>query len=313
MKIQINSEFASEIVLAVPYAYWLHMNGNLESVTTSIGMKPFYYFCDNVKEEFQSRTVNNSLAGLTQLPNDWIHHNAKVVTGTDYGKLSEHEQTAVNGVLDYSQWTAPQYEKIYNDYEFKELGKKYIVVNNNYNIEYGRDISKSKRYFNIESLYHIFNILTDKGYTIVYKRPNNTEFTIDENEQSTLHQGLTLTADVDQLGEISDYDLCDHYANVIKLQDLSSKYDYEYNELQLRINSNASGFITPNGGGGILCGYFSAPIAMHVTAGKELRPNYLTNKNSYFGKLSNNTLHPVIDEDNQSNYKKLLNKIKDIF
>jgi hypothetical protein len=311
MKIQINSEFAHELVLAIPYAYWLHTQGQLESVTTCKGMAPFYYFCDQVYEKYDTRTLDNKMAGLNKLPNNWIHHNALGAIGKHHHELTPEEQVNVNGVLDYRQWIPPDYKNRYNNVKF--IDRPYIVVNNNFNIESGNHISKSLRYFDIKALYDIFNILTDKGYIIVYKRPDNTEFAIDENEQLTLHQGLSLTANAVQLGEISDYDLCDHYTNVIKLQDLFSKHDYEYNELQLRINSNASGFITPNGGGGILCGYFSAPIVMHVPTGKELRTNYLTNKNSYFGKLSNNSLYPVIDPDNQSNYKKLLNKIKEVF
>ena len=37
-------EFTYELVLGVPYAYWLHKNGMLGSVTTSKGMKPYYWF-----------------------------------------------------------------------------------------------------------------------------------------------------------------------------------------------------------------------------------------------------------------------------
>ncbi len=47
--IKVNSEFASELVCVIPYAYWLHKRGELEKVITSKGMKPFYYFCDDVK------------------------------------------------------------------------------------------------------------------------------------------------------------------------------------------------------------------------------------------------------------------------
>ena len=52
---------------------------------------------------------------------------------------------------------------------------------------------------------------------------------------------------------------------------------------------------------------------MHVPSGKELRTNYLTNKDCYYNKLSNNTLYPVFDENNASNYNKLLTKIKEVY
>jgi len=311
MDIKINSEFAHELVLAVPYAYWLHVNGQLSSVTTSTGMSPFYYFCDNVQESFTSRTLDNSRAGLNALPNPWIHHNAVGVTGKEYDALTPEEQSVVNGVLDYKQWLAPDYKSVYNDVKLFET--PYIVVNNNFNVEYGNDISKTMRYFDIKSLYDIFNVLTEKGYTVIYKRPMNTEFAPDENEISSLRQNITLKANVEGIGELTDYELCEYYdGRVINLNKID-KPEYSYNELQLRIFANASGFVTPNGGGGILCGYFSAPVVMHVPSGKELRSNYLTNKDSYYSKLSDNTLHAVIDPNNKTNYGKLLEKIKEVF
>ena len=89
MVVRVNPEFGIELALAVPYAYYLHTQGKLDTVITSKGMKPFYYFCDDVREEFKSRTIDNAIAGCNELPNDWIH-------GVD----------SVNhpGVLDYSQW-----------------------------------------------------------------------------------------------------------------------------------------------------------------------------------------------------------------
>ena len=60
MIIKNNAEFGVELALAVPYAYWLHKNNQLEYVVTSKGMKPFYYFCDDVREEFQQRTIDNA-------------------------------------------------------------------------------------------------------------------------------------------------------------------------------------------------------------------------------------------------------------
>ena len=71
--IRTNCEFASELICVIPYAYWLHQNNKLEKVITSKGMKPFYYFCDDVREEFTQRTIDNSAAGLDELPNNWIH------------------------------------------------------------------------------------------------------------------------------------------------------------------------------------------------------------------------------------------------
>ena len=61
MLLEINPEFGIELALVVPYAYWLHKNNQLDEVVTSVGMKPFYYFCDNVHEDFKHRTIDNNV------------------------------------------------------------------------------------------------------------------------------------------------------------------------------------------------------------------------------------------------------------
>ena len=310
--IKINSEFASELVCVIPYTYWLHERGELEKVITSKGMKPFYYFCDDVEERFEVRTFDVNTNGQQDVPNNWIHHNSYAVVGRDHSELSEEEQSEVNGVLDYSQWTPPPYVDYYKTDEFNHL-KPYIIVNSNYNVEYGNDITQSMRYFDIKTLYETFNHLIDKGYTVIYKRPNNTEFTLDQNEMVTLGGKFMLTADVEGVGVISDYDLCNYYDKVINLNLLKEDYTYTYNELQMKLFSGADGFISTNGGGGFLCSYFGKPIIFYVPHGKELRPGYLTKSNSYVKKLSNANIHVVLDEGSTNDYSKLIKKIKEIF
>ena len=310
--IKVNSEFASELVCVIPYAYWLHKRGELEKVITSKGMKPFYYFCDDVEERFEIRTFDINTNGLKDVPNVWIHHNSYAVVGKDHSELSIEEQSEVNGVLDYSQWTPPPYADYYQIDEFNHL-KPYIVVNSNYNVEYGNDITKSMRYIDIKTLHEIFNYLTDKGYNVIYKRPNNTEFTLDQNEMITLSGRYMLTANVQGTGVISDYDLCNYYDKVINLNLLKEDYTYSYNELQMKLFSGADGFISTNGGGGFLCSYFRKPIIFYVPHGKELRPGYLTKSNSYVKKLSNADIHVVLDEGEVNDYSKLTKKIKEVY
>ena len=310
--IKVNSEFATELVCVIPYTYWLHERGELEKVITSKGMKPFYYFCDDVEERFEIRTFDINTNGLRDVPNDWIHHNSYAVTRKNYSDLSVEEQSEVNGVLDYSKWTPPPYVDYYQTDEFNHL-KPYVVINSNYNVEYGNDITKSLRYFDIKTLYDIFNYLTDKGYHVIYKRPNNTEFTLDQNEVVTLSGKFTLTANVQGAGVISDYDLCTYYDKVINLNLLKKDYTYSYNELQMKLFSGAEGFISTNGGGGFLCSYFKKPVLFYIPHGKELRPGYMTNSSSYVKKLSNANIHIVLDEGTTNDYSNLIGKMKEIF
>ena len=303
-----NPEFLSELVCVIPYAYWLHKRNRLEKVITSKGMKPFYYFCDDVEERFEYRSFDINTNGLNEVPNNWLHHNAESIFRKDYSELTEEEQSEANGVLDYRQWTPPAYKDYFKSKKFDNL-KPYIVVNNNYNIEYGRDITKSSRYFDISTLSYIFWYLQEAGYNVIYKRPNNTEFAPDQNEMATLHGGHEFKEMTDQ-GIISDYQVCGYYENVHNMNDFESD---NYNEFQLECFSGAEGFITPNGGGGGICAYFGKPVLFYVPHGKELRPGYLTKENSYIKKLSNADIHVVLDKGDVNDYSELIKKIKEIF
>ena len=305
--IKVNCEFASELVCVIPYVYWLHQNNQLEKVITSKGMTPFYYFCDNVEERFEFRHFDINTNGLREVPNDWIHHSV----GQAYSNFSEEEQVEANGVLDYSQWTPPPYKNHFLSEKFDSL-KPYVVVNNNYNIEFGNLITESLRYFNIETLNEIFNYLTEKGYNVIYKRPDNTEFAPDQNEIATLQGGYEFIEITDK-GVLSDHDLCEYYDGVYNINDFDHGDEFSYNEFQLECFSGADGFITTNGGGGILCAYSGKPVLFYVPHGKELRKGYLTKENSYIKKLSGSDIHVVLDEGNINDYSKLIKKMKDVF
>ena len=313
MILRTNPEFASELVCIIPYAHWLYKEGELEKVITSTGMESFYYFCDDVEEQYKFRTLDNLNSGLEEVPNNWVHHNAEAVTGKDYSELTEEEQNNMNGVLDYRKWSPPPYKDYYQTDEFNHL-KPYIVVNNNYNIEYGKPISESLRFFDIKTLYDIFNYLTNSGYIVIYKRPNNTEFAPDHNEIETLNKNISLTAEVEGQGVITDYELCEYYNDVINMNKMKEDYpQYTYNNFQLKLFSSVDGFVTTNGGGGILCSYFKKPVVMYVPHGKELRKNYITNRNSYLNKLSGDNIHSVLDPGDVNDYSKVIKKVKEVF
>ena len=274
MIVDINPEFGIELVLAAPYAYWLHTQGKLEAVHTTKGMKPFYFFCNNVIEKYNHRTVDNAAAGLNSLPNNWLHHNADALYGKDHSVLTEEQQNKANGQLDYSKWIVPPLKEHYlnSDYNFD---KKTIVISNRYNFEHGH---APTGFFDIKCLYEIFNYLTEKNYNIIYKRPNNTEFPLDQEEYNTLQHQVMLKANVEGIGEISDYDLVKFYDNVFLIDDLIKD---DYNKNQIEIFSKVDGFIAMAGGNSILASYFKVPVISYVTEGhKEARPDYF-GENTY--------------------------------
>ena len=307
--VKTNPEFGVELALTVPYAYWLHKQGDLETVITSKGMKPFYYFCDDVREEFSERTIDNAAAGLNELPNNWIHG------------INPLEEPAV---LNYDGWIPPPYKEYYKNKEFNFDDKPLVFISSKYNLEHG-EIPLG--FFDIQCLYDMFTELTRKGYVVIYKRATNREeFAIDQNEMNSIHQGYeNIRADVEGIGNISDRQLPQFMEDVWLLDDIPT--NYSYNETQLKVMANCDRFIAVCGGNSILSSYFGGTVISYVHKGKELRPNYF-GENSYFRKLSNANIIPVYDvigsvnketyehEVNQTgtnDYTKLLNTIKENF
>jgi len=286
MTLDLNPEFGYELVCAAPYAYWLKQQGEYVKVVTSKGMKPYYWFCDEVEEKYTTRSIDNSTNGVQDLPNTWIHHNALANFGKDYSLLTEQEQRQANGWLDYSKWIAPPYAERFYKQGVPNLNN-YVIVSNRYNLEHGQ---VPIGYFDIESLYTMFTLLTEKGYNVIYKRPRNTEFTTDPNEL----QDRDISANVEGQGVITDYDLTEYFENVYLFDDIVKEVGGTYNEAQLTIYSSAEGFISMGGGSSILCSYFNKPVIIYVNTSKDIRPGYFEGE-SYFNKLSNAKVIPVVD------------------
>ena len=315
MTIDVHPEFGVELVLATPYIYWLHKNNKLDKVISCKDMKPFYYFCDNLEEKYQERTIDNQLAGLNTLPNNWLHHNALNTKGKGYGELTLEEQAEVNGTLDYSQWTPPPYKKIYKNDRFV-WDKPIVVINNSYNIEAG---TLPTRYFSIECLYEIFTYLTEKNYIVIYRRPDNKNLpTLDQNEINTINNIGDIEDDVEGVGLLNDYQLTKYFDDVLLFDDLiKENQDLSYNELQCMIYANCEKFISYVGGAGILSSYFGGTNIMWTSRGKEVRDGYL-DKNSYYHKLSDCNVIPIFDKTEShphkiENYKEFLNTIRSNF
>ena len=127
MIVDTHPEFGIELVLSVPYAYWLHTQNKLDKVITSKGMKPFYYFCNDVEEKYEYRTVDNHASGLgsgvnPNVPNCWIYgsiDNAKLYKDTWEHWESFSKVKAGCGILNYNQWELPNFQNHYNNEKFK--------------------------------------------------------------------------------------------------------------------------------------------------------------------------------------------------
>ena len=322
--ININPEFGIELVLALPYAYSLHKNNKLGKVTTSIGMKPFYYFTDNVVEAYNQRTIINDQSGLSSLPNDWIYgdkSNSKLYSDSWKHWENFYHIDSGCGILDYKEWELPNYNEYYKNDEIV-FDKPVVVISNRYNWEHGH---QPVGYFDIKCLSEMFHYLTEKGYIVIYKRPKNTEFPIDQNEVATLMNRYELTANVEGIGEISDYELTNYYEDVHLFDDIVAKYpQYTYNEVQLKLFANTDGFIGMGGGSTLLLCLFQKPTISYYgrrmveSSRKYFWKDEFGNKNiKNYHYMINPNLIPFVDMDGKdmedNNYGDFLNLVKDTF
>ena len=318
--VDVHPEFGIELALALPYAYWLHENNQLEKVIVSKDMKPFYYFCDNVEERYDYRTIDNSAAGLDVLPNPWIYGNkSNAQIYKDEWDLWEEFMCEEKGcgILDYRKWKLPNYTTQYKNDRFV-FDKPFIVVANRYNWEHG---TRPVGYFDIKCLYEIFNYLTNKGYTVIYKRPSNTEFPPDQNEMTTILYKETLSAIVEGVGNITDKQLTSYYDDVILFDDIVEKNkDLSYNEVQLQLFTNAEKFIAMSGGSTLLLNLFQKPTITYLYNTSDLRENFWQSKNNniniknYYYMMNPNII-PFIDREcndmKRGEHKKFLKLIKE--
>ena len=102
------------------------------------------------------------------------------------------------------------------------------------------------------------------------------------------------------------------------MDDLISEIGRGYNESQLNIFARSSGFVSMGGGSSILCSSFGKPVVIYVNTSCDIRPGYF-DKNSYFRKLSNAPIYPVVDKKDDiinrgyRDYSKVYKNIKEVF
>ena len=165
----------------------------------------------------------------------------------------------------------PNFSEQYKNDKFL-FEKPFIVIANRYNWEHGQP---PVGYFSLPCLYEMFTYLTNQGYKVIYKRPRNNEFPLDQNEMNTVYNKENLLAKVEGGGLISDYDLTTHFEDVILLDDVvSDNSELTYNEVQLNLYANADKFIGISGGSTLVLNLFQKPTITYLYNKSDLREKF---------------------------------------
>jgi hypothetical protein len=134
-----NTEFAYELISALPYAYYLHSKGMLEKTISGIDTECLYYFSPNHEINEEPRSWYNTPKAIN-IPNIDIH----------------------KPFLKKEKFLAPPLKEHYKNDRFK-FKKEIVIICNRHNVEWGK---KPINFFSLDVLRKMFDLL--KNYQIIY-------------------------------------------------------------------------------------------------------------------------------------------------
>jgi len=241
----VRNEFGNELVLFIPYYYYLYINNLLfdNKIYTYFGMRPYYFF---VKPE--NIIERNEIRSYTHPSNNFL-----LINNLEY-------------VMHFNKkfWIPPPYISIYKN-NIVEHDKPLLIIHNKYNIEW--DIM-AYNYIDVQTLDKILSLLVDK-YQIIYIRQSN----------NVINKGFSIDSNA-VLNDLEDYQLIKQkYSNVLLFNDILEKNNYSYNELVVKVFSDCTDYISVQGGNSYLISYFAKKMAIYHKVGGEIGSNY----NAYEG------------------------------
>jgi hypothetical protein len=233
-------EFGYEIIMVLPYVYYLHKQNVPLKVLTSRGMKSFYFFLkeDEYEEKYQKRT--------------WVEPHL----------LNVPLKTIHFPQLNKTQWEMPNFKEHYQNFKLNTtFEKEILLINNKYNFEWGHP---PINFLSVEVLDILFEGLSPY-YTIIYNRPNFQN--IPEDFASTWGNI-----------ELEDFSLIkEKYPNVIDSNELIKQETYDFNTLQLILGSNSTKQISVQGGNSILASLTGGTNLVYAIKGHEITHNSFNN------------------------------------
>lgn len=184
--------------------------------------------------------------------------------------------------LDWDFFTPPPLKSFYSDKSIS-FNKETLVIFNRYNNEWG---GEPINYLDNQTLDKLFSLLSD-DYQIVY---------LNLNHDSRYFDHLPPL-------EFNDLEVLNKYKNVLTFKSLGEMYpQYTINELQCRIFSKCTKYISSNGGQLILSAYFGGENIIFSKKCNELRPE-VNSFYRWYDRLGGGLFHHV---DNYGDLIKLV-------
>jgi hypothetical protein len=237
-------EFAFELLAVIPYAYWLHRNGQLKLTQACADTRCLYYFSP-AHEEFERRRSYVPITDYPVAPTSRLRWDA----------------TAFPRYLDTAKWIAPPYKTTYRNDTFR-WPKKLCIVCNKYTVEPSVRFGRVVNFLPIPVLLELMELLTPH-YQVVYVRPRPEDIVGD-------HQAIR------DLGEFEV--IRARFPEVLTIQQLHAEHpQLSFNELQLRLFANCERFVSVLGGAAFLASFFEGTNIVYAREGWEVSCNAYSN------------------------------------
>jgi hypothetical protein len=230
-------EFAFELLAVIPYAYWLHVNGLLDTTTSTPDTRCLYYF----SERHEERPVPRCYVPITEYPIG------------EPGPLY-YDQYAFPERIDTRSWVPPPYRRAFGSDRFRWAREPCIVCNK------ASDESYLRHGFSVNAiepdvLLAVIERLRSR-YQVIYNRPRSVDIVGDHQE-------------IRELGDIEAVQRA--FPDVVTVQELRAAHPgLTYNELQLELFAGCERFVSVLGGSSYLASYFGGTNVVYAKRGWEV-------------------------------------------
>lgn len=240
----IDNEFGVELAVYIPYYYYLWCEGLWFNnvVSTSKGMKPFYFF------------LPDHCISEVARPRCWKSPQNRFVPTSN--------RCGFQFSMDARWWRPPPYRQFYQENNLLEFTteKPLLIIHNKHNEEWDRD---PINFFNLETLSSLIERLVSK-YQIVYIRPCSHRIS-DPGYSWDHNKDVPYNLDFEWLDAHPEY----HVQTLESIQS-SSLASCGYNHVKLCLFAKCENYISVQGGGTVLMPFFAKRMLILHKKGNEL-------------------------------------------
>jgi hypothetical protein len=234
---QYFGEFAFELLAVIPYAYWLHRQGQLQGTVAAPDTRCLYYFSRNHEE----RPVRRRYVPITEYP-------------IGEGGTVRYDRKSFPAVLDTRRWLPPPYKEVFLDDRFR-WSREPCIVNNKTTDEYYLWHRAPTNFLRTELLLEAIGKLRTR-YQVIYNRPRTSDIVAD-------HQAIREVGDIEAIKRV--------FPDVRTIQELHVEHPgLSFNELQLRVFAGCQRFVSVLGGSSYLASYFGGTNVVFARRGWEV-------------------------------------------